>query len=124
MSERIFDGGTFNESCRKVIKDFFKKRGENVKVGLSAVIGLRRQDGNIYAVDYADWQTGHTVVRFARIKKDGEEFLIGCDILLGDTASGRNPDRLIELIAWDKPDISPSLRRFPVREFWSETPSL
>jgi hypothetical protein len=121
MSERVFDGGTFNASCRKVIRDFYRKRGESVKVGLSAIVGLRRKDGNIYAVDYADWQTGERVVRFARIRKGEESFFIGCDILLGDTALGRNPDRLTELIAWNKPDIGRSQRMVSVREFWRES---
>jgi len=118
MSERVFDGGTFNESCRKVIKDFYRKRGETVKVGLSAVVGVRRKDGKIYAVDYNDWHTGDTVVRFARIRKGEEVFLIACDVLLGDTAFGRNPDKLTELVAWDKPSVGQSQRMFKVREFW------
>lgn len=100
----------------ELVKRFYREQGETVKVRQLAGMGLRHKDGRIYNILADSLEAGMTIVRWCRVKRNGEAFLCAYDHHMGVQV---DDDRLTELVEWNKVEVRGTIpARFNVTKFW------
>lgn len=100
----------------ELVKRFYREQGESVKVRQMVGASVRCDDGRIYDIPSENWDSGMTIVRWCRVKRNDEQFLCAYDHYMGVRV---DDDRLTELVEWNKPvGRGPCQTRFTVTRHW------